>query len=263
MPKVASQLWIWSVTSFKGSRDQVLTWMKANTKKFIFQQEKCPKTGSLHWQCYVNLKKKQRASTLIKSLNAAGLSGATVLAASDKGKTALAQYCMKEESRVDGPWADHPIYRGQDLPKTLRPWQQEICNMVKTEPHPRSIHWYYDAVGGAGKTVLAKYMYYHHKVLTLTVGKASDLLNLVSKMPGLPMYIFDISRTVPTGSMNELYHAIESVKNGYLVNTKYETNVLIFERPHVVVFSNMLPKMSALSGDRWEIHDMSQVSQDN
>ena len=76
------------------------------------------------------------------------------------------------------------------------------------------------------------------------------------------MYIFDISRTVPTGSMNEIYMALESVKNGYFVNTKYDTGVCCMEIPHVIVFSNHLPKLSALSGDRWKIHNLSQMSQE-
>ncbi len=33
------------------------------------------------------------------------------------------------------------------------------------------------------------------------------------------MYIFDISRTVNASAMHEIYQALESVKNGYFINT--------------------------------------------
>jgi len=106
-------------------------------------------------------------------------------------------------------------------------------------------------------------MYFHMKIITLSIGKASDLLNLVYKNQGKTCYCFDISRTVTKGSMTEIYQALESVKNGYFVNTKYDTGVACFEIPHVIVFSNHLPMMAALSLDRWNIIDMSQMSQEN
>ena len=264
MPKTSkNQCWIFAVTIWKSDHDKIATFFKLKCKKYIFQQEKCPTTGTLHHQCYINLKDKLRQCEAEKLFNSSGFPGAHVAPASDRGKDELKSYCMKSNSRVSGPWADHRIYLGQDLPVHLRPWQVSIVDLLKTKPDDRKILWYYDAVGGKGKSTLSKYLYYHHKVVTLTVGKASDLLNLVSKMPGGEMYVFDISRTVPTGSMTELYAAIESVKNGYFINTKYDTSVVCMERPHVVVFSNHLPKMSALSLDRWKILDLSQMSQDN
>lgn len=265
MPKVQNQLWIYSITFFADldKKNKVQSWMRQHAKKYMFQLEKCPTTGNTHFQCYVNLKEKQRVPTLIKSLNANGLSGATVLAASDAGKEALKDYCMKDDTRVAGPWADHPIYLGQDLPASLRPWQQEIVDLIGQDPDPRKIYWYYDEVGGAGKSILSKYLYFKYQIITLTIGKASDILNLVYKMQGRSCYIFDISRTVTAGVMTEVYAAMESVKNGYFVNTKYDTGVACFDRPHVIVFSNMLPKIKALSADRWVIKDLSQMSQGN
>lgn len=100
-------------------------------------------------------------------------------------------------------------------------------------------------------------MYFRHNVLTLTFGDAKDLLNLVFKKQGLPTYMFDLSRTKGgKTSMSDIYQALESVKNGYFINTKYETGVACYAIPHVIVFSNHAPDMSALSLDRWHIHTM-------
>ena len=231
-------------------------------KKFIYQLEECPSTGTHHFQCYVSLKKKEYCGKVKKMFNSAGFAGSEIKISSTLGKESLKDYCMKKDSRLDGPWADKPIYLGRDLISKLRPWQQSIIELIDKTPHKRQIHWFYDETGGKGKSSLSKYLYFHHKILTLTVGKASDLLNLVYKLQGKRMYILDISRTVQAGVMNELYMAIESVKNGYFVNTKYDTGVACFEIPHVVVMSNHLPKIAALSGDRWNIIDMSQMSQE-
>lgn len=264
MKNVSNQLYRWSIVYF-GTLDEqpdVARCFDTIAKNYVYQLEKCPTTGNSHFQCYVRLRTKKRKNELTKILNAMSLSGATVSPAQDD--SALASYCMKSTSRIAGPWSDKPIYMGQDLITTLRPWQQEILDLISIpKAHPRHIHWYYDEFGGSGKTSLSKYLYFHHGIVTLTIGKGSDLLNLVYKLQGKPMYIFDISRTVPRNSMNELYMAIEAVKNGYFVNTKYDTGVACFGIPHIIVFSNYMFKQSALSRDRWVTHDLSQMSQRN
>lgn len=260
---VNNQLYRWSIVYF-GTLDEQPTVAKCFdtiAKNYIYQLEKCPSTGSHHFQCFINLRKKHRKNELCKILNSMSLSGATVSPSTND--SALAHYCMKTPSRIAGPWSDKPIYLGADLITTLRPWQKKIEAMTKLKAHPRHIHWYYDPEGGAGKTSLGKYMIFHHGVLTITVGKGSDLLNLVYKMQGKTMYIFDISRTVPQRVMDEMYMALEAVKNGYFINTKYDTGYCLMNIPHVIVFSNHMFKRSALSADRWVLHDMSQMSQRN
>jgi len=260
-----NQLYVYAITIWDSidAQPHIDKYFRQIAKKYIYQLEKCPSTGTNHFQCYVNLKTKKRVSELIKMFNSSGFPGTDVKPASEAGKEKLKDYCMKKETRVDGPWADKPIYLGRDLITQLRPWQQDINNMLNQNPNPRTIDWYYDDVGSKGKSSIAKYMWFHHNVLTLSIGKASDLLNLVYKMQGRKMYIFDISRTVPKNSMRDIYMALECVKNGYFVNTKYDTGVCCMEIPHVVVFSNHFPEIAALSKDRWKIHDLSQMSQDN
>jgi len=177
--------------------------------------------------------------------------------ASEKGKKALQDYCMKKETRILGPWADKAIYMGQDLIQKLRPWQAAIKELVTSEtPHPRKIFWVYDEVGGAGKSSFAKYMYFHHKIITLTFGDAKDLLYVVQKFQGRTAYMFDLSRTKGgKTSMSDIYQALEAVKNGMFVSSKYESDICLMSTPHVVVFSNHKPNMDALSKDRFSIID--------
>ena len=46
---------------------------------------------------------------------------------------------------------------------------------------------------------------------------------------------------------------IESIKNGLVFSGKYEGAQLIFNRPHVICFSNSLPDTTMMSADRWKI----------
>lgn len=260
-----NQLYRWSITYFGDMEEQenVQKCLDTIAKDYIFQLEKCPTTGNFHFQCFVKLKKKRRCKELCKLLNGMSLKGATCSPAMDT--SALSTYCMKENTRVEGPWSNKPIYLGEDLITIdmMYPWQKKILAKIAFRAHDRKIEWYYDPIGGVGKSAISKYLYFHHDIITLTIGKASDVLNLVYKLQGRKMYIFDISRTVTQGTMTELYAAMEAVKNGYFVNTKYDTGVCCMARPHVIVFSNKLPKLSALSQDRWDIFDMSQKSQEN
>lgn len=56
------------------------------------QVEKAPTTGKLHLQCYFEFKNAIRRPKMI---------GHWVLVTRDNGASA---YCLKEETRVDGPW---------------------------------------------------------------------------------------------------------------------------------------------------------------
>lgn len=264
MPKsgrknMSNECFIFSITWFAGLDSQPIIHNAFSKicKKFVYQLERCPSTGSLHFQCYGNLHKKCRNGKLAKTLSALGMRGVTCLPASDNGKEKLRLYAMKNDTRIAGPWADRAIYLGEDLPNTLYPWQQKVYDLILSPPDKRKIHWFFDRQGGAGKSTFAKYMYFHKKILTLTFGDAKDLLNLVFKKQGLGTYMFDLSRTKGgKTSMSDIYQALESVKNGYFINTKYETGIACYAIPHVICFSNHAPDLSALSADRWVIHAM-------
>ena len=53
------------------------------------------------------------------------------------------------------------------------------------------------------------------------------------------------------------YDAIESIKNGLICNTKFETGYKAFGEVHIIVFANMEPDYEKLSEDRWEVHPLS------
>lgn len=240
------------------TQTEIEAFLKKYCSKYVFQLERGEKEGKLHYQIYLNLTDKKRLATLAKLFQAETNLPIRLAPSSVAGKSALARYCMKTETRVQGPWADRNIYMGEDLPVELFTWQKNIFKMLGTKPDSRKVYWFVDAKGGKGKSTFSKYMYFYHDIVTITFGNAGDLLHLVSKFQGRAGYIFDLSRTKGgQSSMNDIYASIEAVKNGYFINTKYECSICCFAIPHVIVFSNHYPEMSKLSKDRWEIIDMS------
>lgn len=221
--------------------------------KFVFQGEICPTTGRHHFQGYFHIKIKKRVTQLNKLFRFLD-KGAGIKTSSAAGINALKTYCMKDATRVCGPWADKPIYLGEDLPSKLLGWQDSLKNYILGPVNPREIIYVYDEFGMGGKSIFAKYMCYYYSCIKLTYGKQGDLLNLVSKNQNKQCYIFDLSRTKPSTFSNEdLYSSIEDIKNGHFINTKYETESVIMRIPHIIVFANHLPRTDRMSEDRWNI----------
>lgn len=170
---------------------------------------------------------------------------------------------MKDDTRVRGPWADKKLvqpYTGKDLPTSLWPWQQDVLERCKEEPDDRTVNWVIDIKGCTGKSKFAKYMFYHHGALFLPWGRTGDILNYVSKNTTCKIYFFDLSRSKPQDwARDDICAAIEQIKNGMIVNLKYETSGACFDPPHVWCFSNQPPNISSMSYDRWKLWLINEV----
>jgi len=135
----------------------------------------------------------------------------------------------------------------------LYEWQANIERICMEEPDDRTINWFWEPVGNIGKSAFCKYMIVKHKALYCSGGKHSDLMNLVfnQNMDECRIVIFDIPRA---HRGNVSYSALESIKNGLVCNTKYETGSKVFNSPHIIVMANFEPEEpEKLSGDRWNI----------
>lgn len=219
--------------------------------KFIFQLEDTK--DNLHYQGYAHVKTKTRAKTLAVALNA-HMFGIEVQPTSTAGRTALKKYCMKTESRVDGPWADHKVYMGQDLPHQLFPWQQQVIDWISGPASDRIIYWIYNPAGNAGKSKLAKLLSFRYNGAKLGYADASNLLYLASKRRDADVYCIDLTRTKPAEfSETSLYSVMEDLKGGHWCNLKYDCEEILREPPHMVVFANHKPKWDLMSRDRWSV----------
>lgn len=216
--------------------------------KYVFQEEMGEK-GTPHLQGYIALKKRMRPSEfkLPKQIH---------WEATRNSEASIA-YCQKEESR------NGKVYKyGFPKPiKTITPnkwWQIEILELLKTEPDDRKIYWYWSEAGGVGKSCFVKYCALNHKIIFADDGKKSDIINHVfnNDMDDTQIMIFDIPRSQGN---NVCYEAFESVKNGIIFNSKYETGQKIFNPPHIIVFANKEPKISEMSNDRWVIKNIDEL----
>lgn len=132
----------------------------------------------------------------------------------------------------------------------LYSWQKDIEDIILTEPDDRKVYWFWDDDGNIGKSAFIKYCCVIHRVAFCCGGKYSDIMNLIfnTDMDKVNCVMFDIPRC-NNGHIS--YSSIESIKNGLVCNTKYETGFKVFNSPHVFVFANEPPDRNQLSADRW------------
>lgn len=252
-PKQCNQLLMWFFTfnNYAEKDIEILeTCFKKICKKYVFQKE-IGENGTPHLQGNIWLKKKMRWTQF-------GLSDKIHWEKTRNPDSAEA-YCQKSETSE--PNSTPYIYGFPKEPKPIKiidgnnlyPWQHEIIDLFGTEPDGRHVHWFYDEIGGKGKSSFCKYMYVTHGAITIQGGKLTDIMNIIFNlnMDDCNMFIID----VPRNQGNKVsYSAIECILNGMITNTKFETGVKVFNPPHVVVFCNFEPQFEKLSEDRWILH---------
>lgn len=141
--------------------------------------------------------------------------------------------------------------RVADPPLATRPgWQESLLRYLSTDPDPRKVCWYYDEVGGAGKSIFSRRFRCGDgsRAYVVTGGRHGDIQYGYARQP---VIFFDWPRS---GQETFPYGVVEAFKNGYFLNTKYESVPFYFNSPHVIVFSNFYPDKTKLSLDRWDIH---------
>nr|UOF76688.1 rep protein [Cressdnaviricota sp.] len=234
--------------------------------KYVFQLERGNEGGRLHYQGHLKLGTKQRLGTLVKQLGGI-MPGLHLTPDSERGSRNAEFYCIKrDDTYVAGPWYDSDFeipYDGRDLitADSFHPWQSDVAAIIEGPIHPDKIIWIYQPAGGCGKSSFCKFMYFHFKYPQLIVCKPADLMHLVTSMRSSKVYFVDIQRTLGLEqTMDSLYSAIEQLKNGYVVNTKYVTSIKCFSKPHVVLFSNVRPDLTKLSAYKWDLYKVENLN---
>lgn len=221
-------------------------------------QSEVSKKGTKHLQGYLEFSKKSRPMGIVN--NILETAPHWELAKGDRMQNLA--YCTKDDT-FDG---DRRYQRG--FPRMLelltredmRPNQLAIADDYKVAENAkfgRDIHWYWEADGGWGKSILCKYMV--DVMGAILLGGANkdalygiaDLVNKKGSCP--PIVIFDIPR-VNKGGIS--YQTLEYVKNGCFFNSKYESGMVRFNSPHIIVFSNQEPEYDKLSSDRWCVKEL-------
>lgn len=222
------------------------TFKKFGCVKYAFQEER-GECGTPHLQGIVSFKRRIRdtALKLPKEIHWE----------KPRDVDVCYEYCTKPETRCGERWTF-----GIEIPYEFRlekpyKWQQDIIELVQTEPDDRKIYWIWDSEGNKGKSMLIKHLAMNNGALFTSIGKYADIINLVfnTNMTDTRIILFDLPRN---NGNNISYNAIEAIKNGMICNTKYETSTKFFAPPHVIVFANMPPDYTKLSMDRWVVREL-------
>ncbi len=218
--------------------------------------------GTPHLQCYMEFERRirPRESGIFAALG-------TAIHWGDKfGKPCKAKmptivginYCSK-----DGTYKCYKCSKPRPLATLtydmLRPYQKEIADRYKDFEDPlfgREIHWYWEGQGNWGKSVLCKYMVDNMDALVVS-GKTADIFcgiqQRIEAGKDIPIVILDVPRT----SLDYInYQAIEKVKDGCFFSGKYESGMVRFNSPHILVFANERPSTEEMSADRWVIEKL-------
>lgn len=254
--KAAVCVWDVTVPEENWSVQELKDWFTGKCKKWVFQLEAGGETGYRHYQCRVSLKVRSRTPPAMKGVHPNAWS-VTVTENKDEDF-----YCVKEETRIDGPWSDRDVeiyiprqYRGL----VLRQWQQQVVEISQVFD-TRTIHVIYDPIGNKGKSTLASLMELGGKGIDLPpVNDMKELLQVacdicMAKKLRDPNPIFmDLPRSAEKSKLHGVYCAIEQIKKGKLVDMRYSYKEWWIDSPAIWVFTNVLPDTQLLSRDRWKV----------
>lgn len=244
------------------TKEELIKWLKANCKKYVFQLEKGD-TGYVHWQGRMSLIKKRQkhvALTLFKEIPAPNYFEPTV--SSEYRKEAF--YAMKEDTRLEGPFKDTDEHEEVYIPRQYRDielysYQKDIIASAKVFD-TRTINLIYDPVGNNGKSTVAAICELLYGGIDMP--PLNDYKELVALACNICMdkelrnpkvFFFDMPRAVKKDQLNGLFSAIEQIKKGKLYDVRYHYKSWWIDSPQVWVFTNMKPDLSMLSLDRWKV----------
>lgn len=247
----ASKMWCFTLNNYEDSQMvEMVELFKVLGADYVIGREVGEK-GTPHLQGYI------RRKTCFRPIEACGTLAFAKRIHWEKCKGNHEQnvaYCTKEGSFETNLKLPAPI-------KVVEPtgWQLHAIEAVSGEPDDRTIHWYWEADGGVGKSSLMRYLVHKRGALVCS-GKAADMKYLVVKYKeeheGIcpELIVFD----VPRSSHQYLsYTGIEEIKNGCFASTKYECGMHIQNHPHVLVFANFAPTPGLdMSADRFRVFNI-------
>lgn len=226
-------------------------------KQWTFQLEK-GESGYEHYQGRISLKIRSRINKVIKDFDNKNFHF-SITCTQNKGNDF---YVVKQDTRIGGPWSDKDkeIYIPRQFRDIiLKPWQQH-CIDISKEFNTRDINIIYDPDGNNGKSTLACICELKYNGFMLPV--CNDQEKLIQSMADYciakqvrdvnPVFI-DLPRAFDKNKLYGIYSAIEQIKNGKLVDMRYNYKEWWIDSPCIFVFTNREPDQNLLSRDRWKI----------
>jgi len=262
----AKQLRRWCFTMPKGelTHAQVIKCMEdCKYTKYAFQLEKGDEKGYEHYQGTI-CGPPRRLSELV-GLKMFGADTKPHYSATHDA-VGSKMYCMKEDSRVDGPWTDKdkPAY----IPKAdrgleLRLHQKWIVDRLRKQ-NDRQVMFVVDKEGASGKSTLGRWLTFNEGafIIPASMKTAEDMMQLVyAKVHERPDKTYTIVMDLPRAlnkaeQWGKFLSALEDIKGGHVYDKRYQYKDTRFEPPRVLVFTNAYPPKGMLTPDRVDVVDM-------
>ena len=226
-------------------------------KYCCFSKEIAPSTGTPHLQGYLEFKKKHRPFEVFKVYNEKNnlcISWQKAKGNKEQNKAYCTKY-GKQELFYEYPYTS--TYKCK-IDK-FYPWQDEIKSLIKTEPDDRSINWYWEPVGCAGKTTFQKWCFQNYERVIVLAGSQADMKNGIIEYElsnkCLPRVVLI---NIPKCQENISFGGIEQIKDMFFYSGKYKGGMVCGANPHVIVFANRPPEegFNKMSEDRWNIKEI-------
>lgn len=240
-----SKKWCFTLNNYKSEDiDEIIKTCSNSSIKYMFQEE-TGENGTKHLQGFLIFQTKKRPFNAFSNNK---IHWEKMRGSIDDN----INYCSKTDTRTGN------LYQNiKETIKTiteLKEWQFFLKEKLLKEPDERTINWYWENQGNVGKSAFVKYMCVHHNAYILG-SKASDMkfaLASMIKNNKIPPKIIFID--VPRESMDYLsYAGIEEIKNGCFFSGKFESEMVLMNSPHIVIFANERPDERKMSKDRWNV----------
>lgn len=267
---MTTQCYVWDITVKADATDTptLISLFKDHCKKWCFQLEKGHETGYLHYQCRVSLMVKKRRSEIIELF---GISGSHYSETSNTNKSNTF-YCMKEDTRIEGPWTDKTESSDVYVPSNFKlneflPWQETLVKLLDEKPG-RHIDVLYDPDGCKGKSTITSFLHLHKKgILVPAVNDSDKIIPMVCnilmamKMRNPKGIFIDLPRSMNQEKLGGMYHAIEVIKGQRVYDFRYAYKEWWFEPTAVWVMCNTLPDPKYLTKDRWRVWEITETNE--
>lgn len=239
------EAWILTVPRTVPKRALKLMIDNNDCKKWIIAKE-VGKNGYKHWQIRLESSNPEFFAWVKKHIPTAHVEKASAGVDESAYETKEGQY-WKSTDRVDTLRQRYG---------SLRPAQKRALQALQATNDREVVVWY-DETGNVGKSWFTGHLWETGKAYYVppTVDTVKGMIQWVAScyMDGgyRPYVIIDIPRSWKWS--DQLYTAIESIKDGLIYDTRYHSRMINIRGVKVIVMTNTLPKLDKLSQDRWRI----------
>lgn len=236
--------------------EEIKGFLTGIAKSYVFQKEKGD-SGYVHYQGRLRLQKKRRRTTALALFKTKPNYFQPTVASEFLNGDAF--YMIKEDTRIEGPWADTDEVKV--LTRQLkwyfeqeeRPFQKQLRE-ESTIFDMRAIDLIWDVTGCCGKSLFSESLEYQgHSEEIPPFRLMDDIFQWVCSRPIKACYVVDMPRGMKKDKLGDFYSGIEVIKNGVAYDKRYNAKKVRFDRPRIYVFTNTLPCLDLMSKDRWNI----------